>query len=132
MARDCNTGNTSIKWKVIELLEFESLTHSNLNVSGSRGLLREVWTSTRPLSVSAVGGLKTTAADYHLEVLPEASSPTQASFGESTSFSDRLGGFFVPPSDNNYTFYIQADDQAELYLSMNESAAGKVSYTFAN
>lgn len=32
----------------------------------------------------------------------------------------------MPPSDNNYTFYIQADDQAELYLSLNDSAAGKV------
>lgn len=82
------------------------------------------------MSVSAVGGLNTTASDYHSEVLPEASSPTQASFGESKSFSDRLRGFFVPPSDNNYTFYIQADDQAELYMSLNESAAGKVWYTF--
>lgn len=79
-----------------------------------------------------MGGLKSTASDYHSEVLPEASSPTQASFAESTSFSDRLRGFFVPPSDNNYTFYIQADDQAELYLSMNESAAFKVRYTLVD
>ena len=85
-----------------------------------------MWTSTRPSSVSAVGGLSTSAPDYHSEVMPEASSPTQASFGESTSFSDRFRGFFVPPSDNNYTFYIQADDQAEMYLSLNESAASKV------
>ena len=88
-----------------------------------------MWTKTRPSSVLAVGGLKTTASDYHAEVLLEARSPTQASFGESTSFSDRLRGFFVPPSDNNYTFYIQADDQAELYLSLNDSAAGKVRET---
>lgn len=86
-----------------------------------------MWTSTRPSSVSAVGGLKTTASDYHSEVLPEASSPTQASFGESTSFSDRYRSFFVAPSNNNYTFHIQADDQAELYLSLSESAAAKVS-----
>lgn len=89
-------------------------------------MLREVWTRTRPSSVSAVGGLSTTAPDYHSEVMPEARSPTQASFGESTSFSDRFRGFFVPPSDNNYTFYIRADDQAELYLSVNEAAAAKV------
>lgn len=98
----------------------------NLNSSGARGLLREVWTGTRPSSVSAVGGLSTTAPDYRSEVMPEASSPTQASFGESTSFSDRFRGFFVPPSENNYTFYIQADDQAELYVSLNESASAKV------
>ena len=92
-------------------------------------MLREVWTNTRPSSVSAVGRLNTAASDYHSEVVSESSSPTQASFGESSSFSDRYRGFFVPPSDNNYTFFIQADDQAELYLSLNESAAAKVILT---
>lgn len=92
-------------------------------------MLREVWTNTRPSSVSAVGRLNTSASDYHSEVVYESSSPTQASFGESSSFSDRYRGFFVPPSDNNYTFFIQADDQAELYLSLNESAAAKVILT---
>lgn len=51
------------------------------------------------------------------EVLPEASS---------TSFANRLRGFFVPPSDNNYTFFIQTNHRAELYLSINESSKAKV------
>lgn len=93
---------------------------------GARGLVREIWKNTRLSNVSEVGGLSSTAQDYHSEVITEASSPIQSSFGESTSFSQRLQGFFVPPSDNNYTFYIQADDRAELYLSINESASAKV------
>ena len=85
-------------------------------------MLREVWTNTKPSSVSAVGNLKPTAQDYQSEAIPEASAAT----GESTSFSSRLRGFFVPPSDNNYTFFIQADDIAELYLSLSSSAVAKV------
>ena len=83
------------------------------NFTGNRGLLREVWNRTSSFSVSGYGGLRKMAS----EVLPEASS---------TSFSDRLRGFFVPPSDNNYTFFIQTNHRAELYLSINESAKAKV------
>lgn len=94
---------------------------------GARGLVREIWKNTRLSTVSEIGELNTTAQDYRSEVITEASSPTQSSFGKSTSFSERLRGFFVPPSDNNYTFYIQGDGRAELYLSINESASAKVS-----
>ena len=99
---------------------------------GARGLVREIWKNTRLSTLSEIGELNTTAQDYRSEVITEASSPsTQSSFGESTSFSERLRGFFVPPSDNNYTFYIQAGGRAELYLSINESASAKVSLAAA-
>lgn len=84
------------------------------NFTGNRGLLREVWNHTSSFSLSGYGGgLRKMAS----EVLPEASS---------TSFSNRLRGFFVPPSDNNYTFFIQTNHRAELYLSINESSKAKV------
>lgn len=98
---------------------------------GARGLVREIWKNTRLSTLSEIGELNTTAQDYRSEVITEASSPAQSSFGESTSFSERLRGFFVPPSDNNYTFYIQAGGRAELYLSINESASAKVSLAAA-
>lgn len=98
---------------------------------GARGLVREIWKNTRLSALSEIGELNTTAQDYRSEVITEASSPAQSSFGESTSFSERLRGFFVPPSDNNYTFYIQAGGRAELYLSINESASAKVSLAAA-
>lgn len=41
-------------------------------------------------------------------------------------FSSRLCGFFVAPQTNNYTFWIQADGQASLYLSLSEDPGNKV------
>ena len=89
-------------------------------------MLREVWTRTKPASVSEVAGLNSSARDYQSEVTMESRSPTKPSFGEKTSFSSRLRGFFVPPSDNNYTFYIRANDQADLFFSATGSTNTKV------
>lgn len=38
----------------------------------------------------------------------------------------RLSGFFLAPETNNYTFWVQADDQASLYLSQSEDPKTKV------
>lgn len=40
--------------------------------------------------------------------------------------SSRLRGFFVAPQTNNYTFWIQADGQASLYLSLSQDPNQKV------
>lgn len=40
--------------------------------------------------------------------------------------SSRLRGFFVAPQTNNYTFWIQADGQASLYLSLSQDPKEKV------
>lgn len=40
--------------------------------------------------------------------------------------SSRLRGFFVAPQTNNYTFWIQADGQASLYLSLSQDPEHKV------
>lgn len=40
--------------------------------------------------------------------------------------SSRLRGFFVVPQTNNYTFWIQADGQASLYLSLTQDPNQKV------
>lgn len=89
--------------------------------------MREVWTSTKVSNLSSIGSLNTQLPDYHSEVVPDASSPLKPSFGEKNGFSSRLRGFFVAPSDNTYTFYILADDKADLYFSLNSSSTGKVS-----
>ncbi len=41
-------------------------------------------------------------------------------------FAARLRGYFTAPQTGNYTFYVAADDVAELYLSTNETAAARV------
>ena len=44
-----------------------------------------------------------------------------AEFGEDFNFNSKYRGYFVPPYDGLYTFYIQSDDNSRLYLSPNNS-----------
>lgn len=41
----------------------------------------------------------------------------------SDNFGSRLSGYFVPPANGNYTFYICSDDDSNLYLSTDSSPA---------
>ncbi|XP_070541075.1 fibrocystin-L-like [Ptychodera flava] len=92
---------------------------------GQRGLLREVWTTTRADSLDDVASYSSDADDYHSEVITESSSPSQSSFGESDQYSSRISGYFVAPYDSEYTFHIICDDKAALYFSMTEDKADK-------
>jgi len=44
-----------------------------------------------------------------------------AEFGEAFNFNSRYRGYFVPPADGLYTFYIRSDDNSRLFLSPNTS-----------
>ena len=44
-----------------------------------------------------------------------------AEFGEDFGFNSRYRGYFVPPYDGLYTFYIRSDDNSRLFLSPNSS-----------
>ena len=44
-----------------------------------------------------------------------------AEFGETFHFNSRYRGYFVPPYDGLYTFYIRSDDNSRLFLSPNNS-----------
>jgi hypothetical protein len=37
----------------------------------------------------------------------------------------RLWGFFIPPTNGNYTFYVRSDDHAEVFLSKDHNPANK-------
>lgn len=47
-------------------------------------------------------------------------SPTE--FADDYNFCSVFKGFFIPPEDGLYTFYIQSDDVSRLFLSPNTSA----------
>ncbi|NWR77383.1 PKHD1 protein, partial [Centropus unirufus] len=85
---------------------------------GNRGLLFEVWDDSSDLTEAGPG--------YRWQFVPNASSPLRFLSGAKKSFSSRLRGFFVAPQTNNYTFWIQADGQASLYLSLSQDPAHKV------
>lgn len=63
------------------------------------------------------------------EIVPQEIA-TEAKFEIPTNIADnytsRLFGYFVPPSNGNYVFYIAADDQAALYLSTDDKPANSV------
>jgi hypothetical protein len=46
------------------------------------------------------------------------------SYGD--GYGSRLSGWFTPAIDGDYIFFVSADDNAELYLSPDDSAANKV------
>ncbi|NXI34165.1 PKHD1 protein, partial [Galbula dea] len=85
---------------------------------GNRGLLFEIWEDTPDLTEAGPG--------YRWQLVPNASSPVRFLSGVKKSFSSRLRGFFVAPETNNYTFWIQADGQASLYLSLSQDPEDKV------
>ncbi|NWT53627.1 PKHD1 protein, partial [Erythrocercus mccallii] len=85
---------------------------------GNRGLLFEVWDDASDLTEAGPG--------YRWQFVPNASSPVRFLSGAKKSFSSRLRGFFVAPQTNNYTFWIQADGQASLYLSSSQDPKRKV------
>ncbi|NXJ66569.1 PKHD1 protein, partial [Rostratula benghalensis] len=85
---------------------------------GNRGLLFEVWHGASDLTEAGPG--------YRWQFVPNASSPVRFVSGAKESFSSRLRGFFVAPQTNNYTFWIQADGQASLYLSLSQDPEHKV------
>ncbi|NWX49339.1 PKHD1 protein, partial [Steatornis caripensis] len=85
---------------------------------GNRGLLFELWDDASDLTEAGPG--------YRWQIVPNASSPVRFLSGAKKSFSSRLRGFFVAPQTNNYTFWIQADGQASLYLSLSQDPEHKV------
>ncbi|NXA42512.1 PKHD1 protein, partial [Eudromia elegans] len=84
---------------------------------GNRGLLFEVWDDASDLTETGPG--------YRWQFVPDASSPVRFLSGAKQSFSSRLRGFFVAPETNNYTFWLQADGQASLYLSLSQDPGCK-------
>ncbi|KAF0885311.1 PKHD1 protein, partial [Crocuta crocuta] len=88
--------------------------------AGNRGLLFEVGDAAEGLDLTAA------TSGYRWQIVPNASSPFGFWSKEGQPFRARLSGFFLAPETNNYTFWVQADDQASLYLSQSEDPKTKV------
>ncbi|MCJ8166739.1 PA14 domain-containing protein [Pontibacter sp. E15-1] len=72
--------------------------------------------------------------------IPTASPPTsiseltlfEAPSNVSDNYGQRVRGFVTAPENGQYTFWIAADDKAELYLSSTEDPASKVRIAFTD
>jgi hypothetical protein len=85
---------------------------------GSGSILREVWTG---ISGTTIGALTN---DGRFPASPTSSNQI-TSFEAPTNWADNYGtrvrGFIHPSTSGSYTFWIAADDNAELWLSTNDS-----------
>lgn len=50
-------------------------------------------------------------------------STAPRNFGD--NYGLRLWGFFIPPTNGNYTFYVRSDDESEVFLSSDSDPANK-------
>ena len=44
---------------------------------------------------------------------------------DGANYTERLSGYFIPPADGAYVFFINSDDDSDLYLSADDTAANK-------
>jgi hypothetical protein len=86
-------------------------------------ILREFWTN-QP------GGQVADFFTNHKELLDkptgtalETKFEAPANWGD--NYAQRMRGYVYPPATGNYTFWIASDDTSELWLSTDDSAAGK-------
>ena len=93
---------------------------------GSRGLLRECWTSTLKNTLSDIASLDSSAADYRAEYFPESRTPEGDACSKPSGYSCKISGFFVPLQNDTYRFGIKSEYASELYLSSTEDPADKV------
>jgi hypothetical protein len=92
-----------------------------LPVQGSGHILREWWLGSPGRTVAE--GIKATSG---FPVRPKGASfegafSAKRDWGE--SYLQRLRGFVIPPADGAYTFWVVGDDEAELWLSSDETSA---------
>ncbi|KAM9316372.1 fibrocystin [Gastrophryne carolinensis] len=100
---------------LIQMVSSKRVSHH----PGNRGLLFELWEELRILNTDVEHLIQ------QRSVVPNASSPSDILLPARQPFSAVLRGFYVPPETNNYTFWILADNKAQLFFSPSEEAGRK-------
>ena len=88
---------------------------------GERGVHREVFIG-GDLNINLVRGRPPSELNSVIEKLYRSTYYSTPQFGEETSFTQRLTGFFVPPVSCLYTLNLRSDDLSRLYFSRNASS----------
>ena len=87
---------------------------------GGRGVYREVFIGGS--DINSVRQQSPSDLNSVIEKLYRSTYYSTPQFGEETSFTQRLTGFFVPPVSCLYTLNLRSDDQSMLYFSKNASS----------
>lgn len=88
-------------------------------------ILREVWNGISGTTVSAIPVGTQPSSSANLTSF-EAPSNVADNYGQ------RIRGFITPTTSGNYTFWIAADDNCELWLSTNGNPANRMRIAFHN
>jgi hypothetical protein len=86
--------------------------------TASGTILREVWNNITGTTISSIPVNTTPTTTSQLSLL-EAPANIADNYGQ------RIRGYICAPATGNYTFYIAADDNSELYLSTDANPANK-------
>ena len=73
------------------------------------------------MNIGLVRGRPPSELNSVVEKLYRSTYYSTPEFGEETSFTQRLTGFFVPPVSCYYTLNLRSDDHSLLYFSRNAS-----------
>ena len=102
-----------------------------IQISGGRGLLREVWIGGNwRLIDSFLTEPRSGLTSIQERAYRDSSSSRE--FGERYNFIQRYSGFFVPPVTSLYTFSILSDDLSRLYVSPSMDADEKQLIAYAD
>ncbi|WP_181163744.1 PA14 domain-containing protein [Pontibacter mangrovi] len=96
-----------------------------ITVAATGKIILEKWNSVHGSDVSVIPVKDTPSSTKELTLF-EAPSNTGDNYGQ------RIRGYVTAPESGQYTFWIAADDKAELYLSSSEDPAGKKKIAYAS
>ncbi|WP_367871943.1 PA14 domain-containing protein [Luteolibacter sp. Populi] len=102
-------------------------------VPADRTLLRrEVWTGVGGQGVGDLTNLATYPGVPNSSGTLTAGIGLRAGTNVAENFGERISGFLVAPDTGRYTFWIAADDQAELWLATDSHPANRVRIATVN
>ncbi|MBK1882373.1 cadherin domain-containing protein [Luteolibacter pohnpeiensis] len=100
----------------------------HLTVSPIRGMKAELYTG---ISGSGVAPLLTNS-NYPDNPAETLYAPNFQANYNGNNIGERLTAYLIPPVTGNYTFWTEADDASQLYLSTDDNPANKVRIAYNN
>ena len=104
---------------------YPSTEISTGTLTGTGKITREFWSNVHGSTVSVVPVSTKPASSTTLTVF-------EAPGGQGNNYGQRVRGYVTAPVSGQYTFWIAADDVAELYLSTSEDPSKKVKIASAS
>lgn len=88
------------------------------------GVKHEFWQGANTLDKVRTA-ISSGATPTFISVVPTAEYGPNGSNESGSDYGNRLSGWFRPPTDGDYVFYVSGDDNIELYLSTDSDPANK-------